>query len=106
MFPYHIVAVKATETTAATTAAAASTSVGTAAFVAAVVVVVVVGSVARGIQVNKQNKQKESYEGMLNEKGTTLDVSGFELEDEKGKDNELNQAIMFGALASMLFSGE
>ena len=91
---------------AAAAMSTAGVGVGTVAFVASVVVVVVVGSVARGRQVNKQGRQEAYYEGMLNEKGTTLDVSGFQLEDEKGNDNELNQAIMFGALASMLFSGE
>ena len=91
---------------AAAAMSTAGVGVGTVAFVASVVVVVVVGSVARGIQVNKQGRQEAYYEGMLNEKGTSVDVSGYKLEDEKGNDNELNQAIMFGALASMLFSGE
>jgi hypothetical protein len=91
-----------------TSIAAGTTMVGaSAAAVVAVPVAIVagavVGSVARGVQVFEGAEQKALYDNIQAGVGQDINASGFNLQNEDGGNNTLNQSIFAGALATLLF---
>lgn len=113
IFPFAFKAAGATSAAAASglsiiggAGSAMSTAGGAAAAVAfpvAVAAVAIAGSIARGIQVFENEEQRQAFEAFQNRAQGSVQIDKFSLTDAEGKDNNLNQAIMMGALASMLY---
>ncbi|MFH1499995.1 MAG: MBG domain-containing protein [Verrucomicrobiota bacterium] len=77
-------------------------AVATVAVPVAIVAGAIVGSIARGIQVGENIEQQQLYNGLVNSAGT-VDPASFELTNDSGKDDIINQTILLGALAGMLY---
>jgi filamentous hemagglutinin family protein len=105
VMPYAFgnVAVGVGTSIAAGTSMVGASAAATVAVPAAIVAGAVVGSVARGIQVFDTADQKAVFDSIQSQVGQDVDPAGFNLTDNEGEDNALNQSILAGALASMLF---
>ncbi len=90
---------------AAGTSLAGASAAALVAVPAVIVAGAVVGSVARGIQVFDNADQKAIFDGIQSEVGRDMNPANFDLTNSAGEDHTLNQSILAGALASMLFGG-